>query len=422
MPRSKKNRLIGSLSVNRGSLLKSTFWGVGISLFVSIGTFSFNVLVARNLNVRDFATFVAVMTFINLVGLVFSGFQVSVAREIAQNKVVVAHKKLDSFTKSLLYFSLGLASALFLSQQFWNLKLGLSTSLVIVLCLIFPSSAVLIILNGRLAGLGRFKEQAAVSLSLVSANLAVQLLQAAIWGVSLERAIWTQIAINFLIGITLLLATNKVASVSQLAFSQKNIQTALMVAMFGFICNFDLLLSPLFLSEAERGHYSAASGISKYLLIFFTMINATLFTALNRNKAANQSSFSILKKSGFALSGLVSLFLVAVYFFGPTGLVLLYGDQYSLAASNLFLICLCYVPMVFASWLLQLVYMRITWFPVITLFLLISTSLAFAFISKLSIPTLSILVAITGSAICITLVGYLFFLRKTGKWNLDETG
>lgn len=408
------------VSVNRGSLISSTFYAIVISVLVSFGSVVFSVLVARNLSVRDFATFVAVLTFINLVGVVFSGFQVAAAREIAQGNATAGSSKFDKFTVSILLLACALAALMLLSAFWWNSKLGLPFGLVLSLALVLPSSALLIVLNGRLAGLGRFREQALVSLILVTLNIGFQLLALLLWGMNLERIFWIQIGINIVIGFSLVILTNKTSSVSQVAFTSQSVQTAVTVAFFGLISNFDVLLSPLVLSDEVRGHYSAAAGISKYMIIFFTMVNATFFTILNRNKASDRSSKRTIYLSGFLLALCCAGFVGITYLFGKTILMAMYGNHFSIAGEYLWFVALCTVPFVFASWLLQLVFMKINWFPGIFMAFMSILGILLAFTFGHSLVGISLVNGFSGLVVCISLFVFLFLRWRTNAPNAEK--
>lgn len=401
-----------SFSVNSGSLVKSTSAGVLISVLVSLGSFLFNILAARNMNVSTFALFVSVMTFINLVGIVFSGFQVSAAREIAQGKTVSPVKKLDGFTTSILAISVCFGIFLWATQSVWNSGFGLSETVIVLLAIVFPSSAILIVVNGRLAGLGRFKEQSIVSLVLVFINLGIQLLLVALYGMNLERTLMIQLGINLAIGFVLILWTNKNSSVSVWAFSSKSIQTALIVAIFGFLINFDILFSPSVLSMEDRGQYSAASSFAKYLIIFWGMVNATLFTMLNRNKAAGIASMRILKISGLILVGLSICFVLGTYFIVRPFFPIVYGQHFSIAANLVPFVALCAIPFVAVSWILQFVYMRISWAAVFIAAILgvTTTACLFTFVGKAF--DLAILYLVSGTVSFLSFGIYLLIHRR----------
>lgn len=412
-----KNQMITrkSISANTGSLTRSTAIGVFVSIFVSLGSFIFNILAARNLSVSSFALFIAVMTFINLVGIIFSGFQVSAAREIAQGKTTKVSRKLDSFTTSILLISLAFGILLWATQGLWNAIFGLSDTMVILLAAVFPSSAILIVVNGRLAGLGRFKEQSFVSFVLVALNLFFQFAVVLLFGMNLERTFSIQIGINLILGFIFILWTNNSGSVALWAFSARSVQTALVVAIFGFLINFDVLFSPSVLSMEERGQYSAAASFAKYLIIFWGMVNATLFTMLNRNKAAGIASMRILKISGLILAGLSVAFILGTTFIVKPLFPLVYGQHFYNSADILPLVAICSVPFVAVSWLLQFVYMRISWIAVgiAAVLGLGTTTLMFIWVQRAL--DLAMLYCIAGGVAFLSFGVYLFFNRVERK-------
>jgi hypothetical protein len=100
-------------------------------------------------------------------------------------------------------------------------------------------------------------------------------------------------------------------------FSTASIKLALLSTGYWFFVNADILFSPLWLDDIERGAYSAASSVAKIPIILCTVVNGLfLNNLLNHKRTGRQIPFRLIGRFLFAEACVVIVFLAAMYFVG----------------------------------------------------------------------------------------------------------
>lgn len=394
-------------------LRRSAALALAISLLVAAITFSSNLIVARFLPVSEFALFAASMTFLNLLGVTFSGFQISTSAAVTR----LSHPSLpgrDKFSSSLLKGSIVLALSFWAFSFFWNGPIGLDNFLILILALAIPGAALSALVNGQLAGLGRFATQTLISLAILSANLAFQITAALTFGLSVDYLIFQLVAINTL---AMLFASKRLKSMrgnEDSAFSRENLTTVASAGLFWFLANFDLLLCALFLSEPERNQYAVAASFSRMFLFLFATVSAAIFTKLNRNLKAGLSSRNLFLTSGVLILGAIIVISIALFVWGDAVLITFYGEKYAVAGAQVRYMGFATIPFVLAQLVMQLAHLK----PSASLAtILLIASFAIVLLSHLMIST-AIELAVTYSlAGCGVLASIGIFVLRQRRFN-----
>lgn len=383
-------------------LRNSAFWAIGISIAVALVSFGSNLLVAHNLPVSDFALYAASVTFLNFLGISFSGFQIRASTIAARRDEYITPGR-DGFSRSLLKGSVILMLLFAASSLIWNSYVGMSPELLLILSVAFPVVALSSLVNGRLAGSGKLATQSLMSLAILLTNLVAQIAISLTFEISTELLVAQLVFINGLFIAWMQVSRKGSFPNEENAFNTKNLVTVAKAGLFWFLANFDILLCSLFLSEEERNQYAVAATFSRMLLFFFATLFSAMFTKLNRNIRDKIPSKRLLRRS--AMTTLIASVAIAIviFYLGEQLLVMFYGAKYSSAGAIFRMLGFASIPFLLAQFTMQIAHLQ----PNLKLaFLLLTEALIVVFVATLNVQTSQDLVgayAITGLIVLFTI-------------------
>lgn len=341
----------------KSGLVQPTIVALAISIPVSFASFLFNILMARNLELNQFALFASAMTFLNLVGVAFSGFQLSAAAKVARS-LPRDNPENPKFGLKLIQASAALGVIFAISAFFWNSIIGTSELMILALSLSIPVAALSSVVNGALSGSGRFSTQAFLSLLILSLNLVVQFLVIGIFPANANISILILVTVNLIVLLVVAQNQKSFSMIEGRVFTADNLVRVGSSGGFWLLANFDILFCAFFLEPDTRNQYSAAASFSRVLLFAFATVSAAIFIKLNRNLGAGLSSRSLLSRSLALVLASVFAMALSFFFFGSWLFELLYGTKYSWASELMPFMGFVSAPYLVAQVLMQVAHVK----------------------------------------------------------------
>jgi O-antigen/teichoic acid export membrane protein len=386
-----------------------------ITLAISVLAFFSQVLVARNMSQKNFATYAAVGALINISGVLFSSIFLNQVKLIKTHVGELNTKFFDRGTLGLLVIALSLSTVFQIAIAVQNT--GTPGMTVFLAGLIFPMVALVSGLNAKLQGLGKLRSlNFSTFVTILISVIAISVLISA-GALTVNSALLVTLLSNvFTVFVfSIKLPPSGLASTS--LFSAGTFKLALISSGYWFFVQADILFSPLWLAESERGEYSAASSVAKILLIACGVINGLLLNSLlNHKRDGGQFPLKLLFKYLLVESFMVMVFLVCVHFIGDTAFQYVFGSHLASESGFLLQICLTGIPLVLAGIVVQaLVSYSDSWIPGIVLW---SISIAFFGIGGLAIEKIDLVNFYAwggGVMVSLLLITALRVYRKQGR-------
>ena len=334
------------------SSMISAGWATPLAVIVAGATLAFNVFVVRFLPQGDVTLFVSFFAFSNLLAFSFSGFQVSLTRNIGFSSTTARDSKFDRFSADFLILGFGLMAGILLTAFIWNSALGVSLVTVVTIALSPMWLALLGIVGGRLSSKGRFAMAGVIGLANILGNLGIQFAVFSLGEFSVEKVLVVHTLVNLAVGSVAVMWIRSDVVTSSM-FRPDNLRVALVALIYAFIVQFDLLFSGLVLPVGEREHYAVAAGMTKPALLLAGIFYLAVFRILIRRVRSGESIVSLEKKAiwGSFVGGL--LFAIGGVVFGPSLLIVLYGDGWRLAAELVPALAVAIVPFFVAGVMFQ---------------------------------------------------------------------
>ena len=385
----------------------SAGWATALAVIVAGGTLGFNVLALRFLPQGQVSLLLSFFAFANLLAFFFSGFQISLMRNIGFSHRLALGIRFDRFSKDLLIIAFGLMLAIITSSPLWNGRLGISPIIIATISVTPIWLALLSIAGSRLNSKGYFALAGAMGLCNIALNLLVQVSVFSVYEVSLEKVLVLHTLVNLAVGSVAFMSIKSEVMTSSL-FSPANLRVAALAFIYAFLVQFDLLLSGLLLSVDERANYAAASGLTKSILLFAGVFYLAVFRILiNRVKTGEQTT-TVVSKGVWAAFAAGAFFSVCGFALGPQLLIFLYGDGWNIASELVPALALAVAPFFVAGVMFQGLLVSPSWRDLISLSLVATLTSICATIFVDTPTDLAFAWLLSG----ILVVFFLFFARR----------
>lgn len=341
-----------------------------ISVGVSFLTFFSQIIVARNLNPRDFAVFASIGAVINVTGVSFSSILLNQVKSIKSHSGELSRNFFDRGTRGVLLFAVFVSVAFLLAVSLQNT--GAPVLTILLAGVAIPMVALVTGLNAKFQGLGKLRVLNLSTLTTILISVIAQLFLIQGGLLSVNSALLVILLSNLLTLILFSLRLPPAGLANSSIFSAEALKLALLSSGFWFFVNADILLSPLWLEENQRGEYSAASSVAKILLIACGVLNGLLLNNLLNNKRSGvRFPFALLVKYLLVQACLALLFLVGIYFFGDNAFRFIFGSHLASEPGFLIQICVAGTFLVLAGIVVQvLIAYSNSWAPGVLLWLL----------------------------------------------------
>jgi len=339
-----------------GKLAKASTWLFAGGLLSGFLGYFFQIIVGRMLSVSDYGAFNSLMALIMLVGAPLITLMMLVSRKVSSYR----SSSYDNHRAHLFYianfyiviiltlFSIIAVSFFEIVIDFLSLENNIHLYLLIAMLFVaFPQA----VNNAYLQGLQFFKWLAftGVLFNILKIILVVVLIYLG-FGVSgaLGGVILASIIVFLITFIALLpsLRGNKSKYNSGYHFSIKSIIPVLLANIaFALMTQIDMVLVRHFFLEQEAGLYAAASILGKAVMYLPGGIAMALFPMVAGNHSDGKTSSHLLLQAFGITLILCTIGSLFYYYFSDLIIVLLYGEDYKMAAPILKYFGFAMIPM-----------------------------------------------------------------------------
>jgi hypothetical protein len=351
-------------------LTKQAVHVILLSAGISGLIFVAQILIARNMNPREFSIYSAVMALINVFGILFSSLLLNQVKLIKSSEGALSSKFFDRGTRGVLILGALLAAAFLALVGLENT--GTSTVTIFLAGVFIPLIAILAALNAKLQGLGKLRTLGIGSLTAVSIALIGHVVLIQLNLLNLNSALVATLVANIVTVAIFSMTLQPAGLASSSIFSAPAIKLALISSGYWIFVNGDILLSPLWLADLESGEYSAASAVAKIPVIVSGLFSGLLLNdVLNHKRKANSFPAGIVVKYLFIEIVIVLGFLSSIYFFGDTSFKSIYGAHLSSEPGFLLHASVVSIPLVISGVAVQvLVAYSNSWVPSLAIWVL----------------------------------------------------
>lgn len=324
-----------------------------ISAIISALILVSQIVIARNMNSKDFATYASVGALINVTGILFSSLLLNQVKLLKANVGSLSGKFFDRGATQTLILAFILSISVMLLVVLQNT--GTPATIILLAGFFILVISMLATLNSKLQGLGKLRTLALSTFITVSMSLLAHIFLIQWELLSVSTALLATLLANVLTFIVFSVTLKPAGLENSSIFSTPSIKLALVSTGYWFFVNADILFSPVWLDDIERGAYSAASAVAKISIIACTIINGLfLNNLLNQKRSRRQPSFSLVGRFLFVEACVVLVLMSCIYFFGDRAFEAVYGTHLTSDPGFLFQISAVGIPLVLAGMIIQI--------------------------------------------------------------------
>jgi O-antigen/teichoic acid export membrane protein len=352
-----------------------------LSILVSLSTFFYQVIIARNVPVNQYSVFVSIITIVNVIGIAFSGFQITTAQSLASQLNSNQNGLFDNFTKKLFASSAILLLMLIPVYPIIERQTGVSWGLFLIVIAYIPVTALQTSVLGQLQGKSDILGMSKYTLTQVICNLSIQIVVTALFGITIFLALLIQILVSTIVICVYLFMLKNSAGVQHSPLSKRTFYLVLTATLSWGLTNLPLILAPIIFPGSLRGVYSANAQFSRYHLVILAMINALTIVHIARVEAKQPLRDLEVRKFGKITLLVIFANSLGVWMFSSYLLQTVYSIEYQGPPYFGLYLALATVPYAISNWLVCLNYSSVNyWLPASIAFLaFISTYLLFNF-------------------------------------------
>jgi O-antigen/teichoic acid export membrane protein len=393
---SRSYRTIGAISV--------------LSVVGIVATFVFQVLAARSLTVGEFAIFAAFLSLVNIAAVGSSALQNAVAVNTAKAGTPAvlpeSHFNADgasrndgSFIESVSFGLLGALGAWSLTLDAGNILHG-NAGMIIAALFTIPVSFAFARQLGFLQGNERSQSVVAwttIATAIRLGMFAILMLASAEPLFAVTAAVVVSIVAS---SIGSAFANRKsILRPRNLPFTNSTVVVLMSTIGFAWMTNADVLFVSSSLTTTAASHYAVASVIIKTTLIVPGTLSLIFLARFAKSRDAER------QRGEFAIEiiSLASIVLLAsfLFMFGTPLIVMIFGDTYTISATYLLTLSLCFAPWVYLQAILIRANSLARWGTAIPI---IVGAVVQALIFSLTLPDLTMMLlsnAVLGVGLCL---------------------
>ena len=339
-----------------GKLAKAGSWLFAGGLLSGLLGYLFQIIVGRMLSVNDYGVFTALMALMMLIGAPLITLMMLIARKVSSYRSDgYANHRTHLFYIANLYILIILLVFTFVSLSFFEFIIDFLSLdknmyfylLIIMLFVAFPQA----VNNAYLQGLQFFKWLSFTGviftlLKIILVTLLVYL------GFGVSGALGGVILASFIVFIITYTAINSSLNgrINKYKggphFSIKTVIPVLLANVaFALMTQMDMVLVRHFFSEQDAGLYAAASILGKAVMYLPGGIAMALFPMVAGNHSDGKNSAHLLIQAFGITLILCTIGAIFYYLFSDLIIVILYGEDYKMAAPLLKYFGFAMIPM-----------------------------------------------------------------------------
>lgn len=325
-------------SIKTNNLVRGSFILFIGTMIVNIGSYIFNVMIARGVSAEDYGTYTALVTVLMIFAVPSGTIQIIITRFIAKYKGRADFGGMRRLfylsTRLLIFVGIFVALIFFIISPWVAGFLKIPPYLTALLSLTFIVTFILPVNRGILAGNSLFGQLSVTMIGeiFIKIVLAYFVLRNGFGLKGLVLILSMSLLIVYLFSIPLIVRVfkkTKIVTNIDRGEIYQYIPTALGASfLMMLILNIDLILSKHYFNAHIAGQYAAMSTIGKIATYFPAAIGMALFPIVAEKKEKGENYGAILRQA-LILTGALSGAVVAIYFLMPKFVItILYGRKY----------------------------------------------------------------------------------------------